>query len=319
MDFIWESIQTDRDATEWMEFAFFSANFQHVMQLYGHPLQLQYFDQTVEFAQQQTRADLSTGLAAACSPMLSQALEDNAVIVTFHFGFYRTIPVSLLRMGYRVALLVSREVFESQQAFYAQVLQPEWFARLLFVLAENPKLFFRVRQLREQGYQVLCYADGGAGVKQGQMGAEKRTQVRLGEAYLPARSGFADMAYLLQVPLCLLMPPAVPPVTDWVLQELEIHSPKEYPSRQAYVEKVMHSAYGHLGNAIRQTPHAWECWFYLHRTMQPRSFMEGWPIAERFIPLLHGQQGFVLDKGLYRVYRLKESKLKKIAELILQH
>lgn len=311
MDFTLESIETNIDAPEWTEFAFFSANFQHVMQIHGLPSQLQHFEQTVRFAQRQSTIDLSQGLASVCSTMLKDTLEAPAFIITFHFGFYRLIPVSLLKMGYRVALLVSREVFDSQQAFYAKALPPEWFDKLVFVLAEDGQLFFKIRQLRKKGYQILCYADGGAGAKpRNQADAEKATQVVLGEAYLQARSGFADMAYLLDAPLCLLMPPAEREAA-WILDALEVYMPAGYASRKLYVKKVMGSLYAHLSRALLQTPYAWECWFYLHRTMLPKSFMETWPIADRFMPFTQGQQGFVLDKGLYEIYPLEENKFKK--------
>lgn len=310
MDFTYESIETTLDTHEWTEFAFFSANFQHVMQICGLQSQLQYFDRTVKFAQLQTTIDLSQRLATACGPALHHALQSPAFIVTFHFGFYRLIPVSLLKMGYRLALLVSRDVFDNQQAFYAKVLRPEWFDKLVFVRAEDPQLFFKIRQLRKKGYQILCYADGGAGAKPIDQAGPGTTKVVLGEAHLRARSGFADMAYLLGAPLCLLMPP-IEEEAIWDLAATEVYMPERCPSRRQFVKGVMDSLYAHLGQALIGAPHAWECWLYLHRTMPPKSFIEAWPIADRFMPFMQEQQGFVLDKGLYKIYPLEENKFKK--------
>lgn len=313
----YENIMHSYTAEEWMSFAFFSANVQHVLGQNDLPSQLALYRSYLDYSAVQARLDLSAGWAGACSPTVRQCLEQGAMVVSFHFGQYRLIPLSLLALGYRVCLLVSREVFTAQVAHYRAAVCADWFERLVFLVAEDPRLFFKVRQYRQAGYTVLCYADGGAGAVIPGRRPAATSKVNLGHTAIAARSGFAAMAFLLGSPICILLGPVAPPDSGWILEELAVYRPQAYRLRADYVQQAVSGIYRQLFLALIRYPECWECWADLHSLMPVQPQHTDWPPQDRYILFEKQDEGFLLDKVSYAIYPVDKIKFDRLKQTVV--
>lgn len=300
------------DAMDWMEFAFFSANVQHVFPNLDLFRQLDLYHKANCFVEKQSTIDFTRGLASGVEPALRDALQSPTLIVTFHYGYYRMLPVSLLQLGYKLCVLVSRDTLDMQRSYYEKSLKAEWLQHLQFLVAEDPKLFFKIRRYMDIGYAVLCYADGGAGVKNHPDPHNlKMQEVQLGTAMLQSRAGFADIAYLLQRDMLLLLAPTALE-EPWCLKIAERYCPKTYASRKNFVSQVLQGIYTQLDMKLKARPEAWESWHYLHRCMPPKSSFSTWPVEQRFIPFCYQEKTFILDRAHYNSYPLKVQQFEQI-------
>lgn len=300
---------------QWAEFAFFSANVQHILGEHDLQAQLGLYHRFLDYTEWQAGMSLCTGTAGACATALAQWIDQGAVLVTFHYGQYRLIPLSLLAMGYRVCILVSRDVYTDQVEYYRWHLPSEWFANLVFVIAEDSRLFFQISRYRRDGYILICYADGASGVKKAaQPSSGGIVEVGLGQATIGARSGFAAMAYLWRSPVAIVLGPVASMGLDWTLDSIRVYHPLHHRSRAHFVQQVLSGIYEELSLALAEYPECWECWGYLHQLMPVRTSGTLWDTEIRYMPLENEKGTFLLDKACYSMYPVDKIKFMRLKQ-----
>lgn len=290
------------------EFAFFSANVQHILGVAEPRVQLELYRQTKVFAEQQAALDLHDSMADVTLDVSGLESQEPIFVVAHHYGYYRLLPLLLLAYSRRICIIVSEGVLAEQRRYYAEVMQDQWADKLLFVTAEDPHLFFKLRQLTQKGYDILCYLDGGAGAKTAIRNEDRYVPVAVLHGLVSARRGFIDMAYLLGRRIALLGPMVGPLSGKYRLDLLPKLDPQHYDTRFNFAMNVLNSVYHWLGERLEIYPQYWEGWLYIHRDMRPESWEDPWPDQQRYIPFRVGQDYYLLDKYSYKTFPLTEEK-----------
>ncbi|MBL1407647.1 hypothetical protein [Sphingobacterium faecale] len=288
----------------WREFAFFSANVQQVLGVCDTAVQFELYTATKEFGKRQAMLDLREVLDHPILDLGDLLPIAPCFLATFHYGYYRLLPLLLLQQGRRIAVIVSDDALADQQLYYATVMEQCWADTLVFVRAEDTHLFFKIRKLVARGYDILCYMDGGTGVGRDHAPDTKYTRIKLAGAAVRARKGALDMAYLLALPVYMLRS-EVDPRTDIVALSIEAIGTRDRAiSRETFVVHTLQKLYDALGRAIQWDSRQWEGWLYMHRDMKPQSQLDCFEDQCRFIPFqLYGGY-FLLDKMCYGIYPL---------------
>ncbi|WP_343539449.1 hypothetical protein [Sphingobacterium thalpophilum] len=286
---------------DWMEFVFFAANVQHLLGVTDLAAQEKLYVRVNRFAHEQAAFDLNRiDFVDHTSGM--PLPDEPSFILAFHFGQYRAIPAFLIQKGYRLCIPVSRLVLEQQQHYYASLLGERGCQQLLFLDAEDPQLFFKLRRHMEWGFHVFCYIDGGASA----LGAlrSKRTAIPFLEGSIWVQQGILEMAHLLKKPMSLLA--AVPAETGGKLA-VELLNRCDTTcgmGREAFAGHYIQSVYLEFAGLLVQYPYAWEAWLYLHRTMHPHSDILKWQDDSRLILFKNKEHYLLLDKFSYLSYPL---------------
>lgn len=303
MDNQTRALMQQYDPQDWIDFAFFSANVQHILDVHDLDRQAALYAEAKRFASEQASLDME-GIRRDTGP--SSPLHDlpPGFIVSFHFGYYRLLPARLLSQGLSLAVLVSADVVEQEKAYYRCLIGDRWGDRLQFLPVEEDGLFFRIKALIDKGYHVFCFVDGGKGTRP--MSDNECTgisEVALLSSLIRVRNGYAQMAYVLG---CPVYQPYGHSLCAVQIQQEEIRTfdPKDYDSRASFVQESVSKIFHYFGTQLHKDPMAWEGWFYIHRYMKPRSIHQNWPLKTRYIPFKHHDKAFLLNKLDFQSYAI---------------
>ena len=231
------------------------------------------------------------------------------MLVSFHYGAYRTLPLRILSYGCSVCVLLSSDVYPRYEKYYKALIgkgEPKRTpARLYLVKAEDPALFFKLRSMAKAGIHLFVYADGGKGARH-QSSLRGQSLVHLGEAALGVRSGFLDMAYLLGLDVHLLMDLSKDPL-ELKLNDTEVSCYKieGRGDRPEYIVGVLQALYKNLYKALVKDPAPWEALMYLHRQCVPKSTLEHWEMNHRLVGFTEQGKGYIMDRFTYRIHPLQ--------------
>lgn len=272
-----------------LRFGVCSGMLQHILQLFDPVAQGQLFTQICAFSALQARQssyDDAISLHADIVPLLRRS----QCYLTFHYDFYRFIPHMLLDEGALLVLILSKEVFEN----YRQVYGERWGSRLQFVLAEDPALFFKVRQALQRGYSLFCYVDGGKGVRDSAVEDKSMMEVSLLHATVRVRTGILALCALLKLSVVLL---AIREMSTTNRKNLcvlaEYQMGEEAPARQQWVQESIADIYRKFALLLQDHPERWEGWLFAHDDLRPRSDATRWTPSQRYL-LVQGQTRKVL-------------------------
>ncbi|RKO72535.1 hypothetical protein D7322_07010 [Sphingobacterium puteale] len=286
----------------WRNFVFFSANVQHLLDVRALATQQKLYHHVCSFAALQAQADMDTFLFRDKTFWLAPP-DRPAFILTFHFGHYRAVPIFLVRRGYRLCIPVSKDVRAQQEAYYSAHLGASFREQVLFLEAEDPHLFFKLRRHMDQGYHVLCYLDGGTGASV-TADANKLTEIPFLNGSIRVRQGIVDMAWLLQKGIHTLIVEMPDEQNGLTICTLDYCDTKWYGDRKFFVNYYIKSIYQDFEDALLQHPEGWEAWLYLHKTMAPGSHESRWTTEQRMVLFKNQGQQLLLDKYTYLSYVL---------------
>lgn len=295
---------------KWREFAYFSANLEHILGLRFGKAHLRGYLQLTEYTTKQAFLDLRDGLPIATrSDTIKEAIHGKpAMFVSFHYGSYRTLPLRLLQEGRSVCVLLSQDVYDVYKEYYKNLLPlsgaPERAARLHLLRAEEPSVFFKLREMVAKGTHVFVYADGSNGTFS-QPTKERLKRITLLNASISVRSGYLDFAYLLGLPVHLLLDRSEDPLKIGQLEAAlfcyKLHSAD---NRREFVERALWEIYHQFGRILNNRPYLWEALLYLHRHYLPQSSVLDWDRRYRILPFSDEEQRGGLDRFTYRVHYL---------------
>lgn len=293
------------------EFAYFSANLQHICGLPLGETHLRHYHRLKQYFTEQAALDLRSGLTAGkTNQRLKYAIDHGpSLFVSFHYGSYRTLPLKILAQGRSICVLLSQEVYDVYADYYRKILDiprvnGESRAFLYLLKAEDPTLFFKLREMVANDISIFVYADGAKGTLS--LPSERGLQkVKLLNAEMPVRTGYLDFSYLLGIASYVVIDLASDPA-----KAKEGESPifcYKLPPRENRKEFVANSSveiYRVFGKILDKRPFLWEALLYLHRTFVPVSGSFDQQSDDRIIPFLFQQGRYILDRYTYRSFRV---------------
>ena len=106
------------------EFAYFSANLQHICGLPLGETHLRHYHRLKQYFTEQAALDLRSGLTAGkTNQRLKYAIDHGpSLFVSFHYGSYRTLPLKILAQGRSICVLLSQEVYDVYADYYRKIL-----------------------------------------------------------------------------------------------------------------------------------------------------------------------------------------------------
>lgn len=308
MKYSFRSLYEALGKEQWREFVYFTANAQHMLGDSDLASRVKDFCKLMNYTKMQSQHNHTEGLQ--CLPEDSEIsdriLSSSSMIVSFHYGAYRTIPLRLISSGISLCVVISKNVLHDYQTYYHKLIREGGSGGKLFLLeAEDPTLFFKLRAMVEKNVSVFVYADGARGTFD--VSSDKSVhRVELQNASIKVRSGFLDMAFLLALPIYLVTDTSENPINFQALSLLELYNCNLEMGRKKFVKQTIGDIYKRFFAQLKIEPFIWEGWFYLHRYFLPISNVSKWKSSDRIIPFTRAGCYFMLDKYSYRVIQISE-------------
>lgn len=299
----------DRDS---LEFALFSANIQHILNVPSLSKLTDIYERTKTFQKIQANWNPNNVLDKL-SIQLYNSLSKPTFIATFHFGFYRSLVLKIVNDGYKVCVPVAKQILDSQRNYYEAILGVTRAKNIVLLDAEDPHLFFKVSKYSKLGYHTLCYLDGGSGVKTKYLKSSRSLlRVALAHGFIFSKVAFLKFAYITNLPvvLCIHSGESCDREVDNVV--VNYYPVLSNESSDAYSRRVLTEMYMKLSGFLIKNPEMWECWFYLHQSCLPESSMSNWTVENRFTSFVLKGSYFILDKKNYQSIGVSKEKFEKL-------
>jgi len=192
-----------------------------------------------------------------------ESFRNPAIITLFHLGDHLVWPVLLAQNGIHFNVVLDRAVYLDAKGLFDQLLTklgayghtPE----LLY--SDDRALLLKIRSRIAKGQHLLCFADGASG--SGTIKKDKRLPIRFLEGTLWLKKGIPFISHVFGMPVISLLPQGVGDI-----EQLRLHKtilPAEHEDRERYLFRCLQQLYGSLEKKIKNEPHLWECWGYLHK------------------------------------------------------
>lgn len=288
-------------------FAFFSANLHKLLPhlpYSQHQLlfsQATYYD-TLEADDERNMSHISAALEPKA---FLESLNQPGFIATYHFGPYRWLSMWLMKKRIPFSLLIAEEVYQAQheryREIYRQVTGNAVEDGLDFLIAEDPGVFYKMREKLKQGHFLLVYIDGNSG--SGKLWQNKHSDtVLFSEAKLQVRTGFAHAAFLYDVPIYPVIA-AFNSESLPYLNTLPAINRMEQSNRAYFVKQVMQLLYGNLAGQLREQPAQWEGMHYIHHHYAADS-IRGNAFFHYFVPFKLKENHYLLHKPDFSLYKI---------------
>ncbi len=302
MQFIWKAAMQGYTEKDWRDFVFFSANVQHLLGIHQLDIQQNLHREVINFSRRQAQTDATKFLFADNIFWLSPP-ERPQVILSFHFGYYRAVPAFLVQRGYKLCIPVAKEVMIRQIKYYEGLLGEQWEEMVIFLEAEDPYLFFKLRRQMDLGYHIFCYLDGGVSAAK-DLQAQKLSEIPFLNGSIKIKHGILHMAFLLQKNITVLIAKIAVESEPIVICTLSHWYPNWFPSARKFTDYFSRIIYQDFEEVLLEYPEAWEAWLYLHKTISPSSDVAAWSATNRIISFSMKDKQLLFDKFTYLSYPL---------------
>ncbi len=289
------------NANQSLEFALFTANIQHLLgcDVMEDASSIYENSKSYQLLQGDKRLyDLDKGLPEA----ICAKLESTTFIATFHFGIYRTLPLQIVLAGHKICIPISKHVLESQRKFYEYVVGKDRAKNIVLLEAEDPFLFYKIRKCVASNYHTLCYIDGGSEVDFHPQIEKSSVQINLCKGLIFSKIAFVKFAAICKRPLMLVFDSGDKTGYGEVKYVSESYVFDSNKIAKDYAKCVIENMYARLVPCLIKRPYMWECWFYLHRFMSPKSSIKPWNHKNRFSVFVLDNKRYLFDKYTYVSY-----------------
>ena len=186
-----------------------------------------------------------------------------SIITLFHLGDHLVWPVLLTQNGIRFNVVLDRAVYlDAKNLFDKLLLQLGAYGHapeLLF--SDDRALLLKIRSRMADGQHLLCFADGASGSET--IKKDERLPIQFLEGTLWLKKGIPFISHVFGMPVVSLLPHKINEIE--LLQRHQIILPAVQEDRRAYMRRCLQQLYGSLEKKIKNEPHLWECWGYLHQ------------------------------------------------------
>lgn len=235
------------------------------------------------------------------------------LVLTFHYGSFRILPRLMLIQGFKVAVLMSRDVRNRQeQILLSQATAMGKAEHIAFINAEDPLCLRQMTQLHTQGFHLLVYLDGNTGLQDIANTTDGYIQSFMASR-LVLRKGLAAWCYRMHWRVYTVLN-----TSCWfdklafAHQCLYIDASKV--SLDQYIRIFFGKAYAMLEKAMQRDPDAWEGLLYVQR-LAP---IHQWNKTPEMIPLQMGRQLIALDIANYCWHYISKSQYRKYRRRFLE-
>ncbi|MDF2849879.1 MULTISPECIES: hypothetical protein [Sphingobacterium] len=301
MQFTWRAAMQAYTEKDWRDFVFFSANVQHLLGIHQLDTQQNLHRAAINFSRRQAETDTTK---FQFQDETNWILPERAqFILSFHFGYYRAVPAFLVHRGYKLCIPVAKDVILQQSQHYATLLGDRWQKQVVFLDAEDPYLFFKLRQQMDLGFHIFCYLDGGVSAAK-DLQAQKLSEIPVLNGSIKIKHGILHMAFLLQKNITVLIAKIAAENEPIVICALSHWYKNWFPSARQFADYFSRIIYQDFEEVLLEYPEAWEAWLYLHKTMSPSSDVATWSENNRIISFSMQDKQLLLDKFTYLSYPL---------------
>lgn len=301
MQFTWRAAMQAYTEKDWRDFVFFSANVQHLLGIHQLDIQQNLHRAAISFSRRQAETDTTK---FQFQDETNWILPERAqFILSFHFGYYRAVPAFLVQRGYKLCIPMAKDVMLQQSQHYATLLGDRWQKQVVFLEAEDPYLFFKLRQRMDLGYHVFCYLDGGVSAAK-DFRSQKLSEIPFLNGSIKIKHGILLMAFLLQKNITVLIAKIAAENEPIVICALSHWYKNWFPSAGQFADYFIRIIYQDFEEVLLEYPEAWEAWLYLHKTMSPKSDVATWSPTNRIISFNMKEKQLLLDKFTYLSYPL---------------
>ncbi|MDR3011501.1 MAG: hypothetical protein LBV59_26515 [Sphingobacterium sp.] len=302
MQFTWRAAMQAYTEKDWRDFVFFSANVQHLLGIHQLDIQQNLHRAAINFSRRQAETDTTKfQFQDETNWILTERAQ---FILSFHFGYYRAVPAFLVQRGYKLCIPMAKDVMLQQSQHYATLLGDRWQKQVVFLEAEDPYLFFKLRQRMDLGYHVFCYLDGGVSAAK-DFRAQKLSEIPFLNGSIKIKHGILLMAFLLQKNITVLIAKIAAENEPIVICALSHWYKNWFPSARQFADYFIRIIYQDFEGVLLEYPEAWEAWLYLHKTMSPKSDIATWLPTNRIISFNMKEKQLLLDKFTYLSYPLR--------------
>lgn len=247
------------------------------------------------------------------SELMAMLDQQRGIIATYHTGSYRILNLRLLKAGFPLVLIVSREVAELERNLMEQrvrdmggksPLSPQ----LIILEAEDPLVIRKTVQLMNRGYYLSIYVDGNSGASNA-IDAQTLSIPFLG-GNIRVRQGIGQISYLTNRPIYPVLSSTKMAFTSFSIGPVLF--PDRRMNRKLYSYQATAALYEFLGAMVMQDPGQWECWRYLHSWIVPNKTTVPYRTIKedtlkmgnvgRWHLFRHQNSLFLLDASVYKTY-----------------
>ncbi|MBI3660950.1 hypothetical protein HY230_10850 [Candidatus Acetothermia bacterium] len=191
---------------------------------------------------------------------LEQYFQDGALLLTYHYGAYRHLAISLgdiicnnLSENHRLAVLVDKDSLENEQKLESWR-QLKARMGVEHLVAEDASVGLKIlRLLKKKGF-LLIYLDGNTGVS----GSDKDLRIPFLSSTIRLKGGLFHLLARIERPLI----PVMAYQDEYQRPYIQIHSPIWVNTDR--IEVAADNTLEVLRKAILQAPEQWRFWFRHH-------------------------------------------------------
>lgn len=315
-------------------YAFTSANLLHFYPSLSNRKHFNFFKRCL-FNQQisaleQSNTSLIDALEIRNESLYNIQLIDKPLIFgTFHLGSYRILLSYLIKLGYKISLIVDDYVYKGQKDVFMETWNflEKYYKNgsiLNIINVEKESSIFKMIRSIKSGNILVTYLDGNSGT--GKQLDENKNLLKINffnqEIYV--RKGVATISHFLKLNII--------PVLSYRLQDkIHLHFFKEclYNNnikKEEYSKKITSLLYENFEHYLTMFPCQWEGWFYMNKWMKlcttnndGKQKIDEQEIIKsgNYMPFKYCiNKYFILDKTNYTSYQISGELYKKLSLIL---
>lgn len=243
------------------------------------------------------------------------------IICTFHMGSNRLLNHYLAYHQIPYAVVMANHIASGEgndfSDLFADLYQQQSGEGFTLIEAQRPDAGLKMLRELKKGRSLLIYIDGNTGAGDDSFRNENRSCIDFLNGQIYARSGVGYMSHLANVPVL----PVVcyrKNMDDLRLRFGQPVYPDQLQPRKAYAAAATQTIYNFFTPLLGLYPEQWECWMYLHKTVDCNSLVmadsapHGQPAIEGLYQLNKSRFGFfnigeelyLFNKRSYTSYRV---------------
>ncbi len=237
---------------------------------------------------------------------LFKRLTKPGIILSFHFGPYRLLPMWLMKAGIRFTMVVEQRIAarfgQEYERLYRRICGRDPKGHFELMIAEDRQCLRRMKARLAEGHFILIFADGYSGT---QRHMKRAGILEAGGQHLFMRMGYLDFSNLFEVPIYPVMPSykgqsLVPQLRSWPTLKR-----KRDEGKSDFVERALGRLSAYLWYVLKRYPAQWEALFYLHELQDPELTRPERTLSE-FAPMYHKGKFYVLHKASFQVFQVRK-------------
>lgn len=186
------------------------------------------------------------------------------ILAAFHMGDHTSLPVSLAHADLDFDILIDPETYQQHRAVLDKadrMFELDRSDASRYLLSDDPRLAFRIRDGLREGRSILIFVDG----NNGRSGPNDNNLIKVPfyQGSLHVKQGAAILAYLLDAPIYPVLNAGDADQAHFIIKE-PLH-PIRFQPRTDDSFRMTAALFHQLQITLGENFYRWECWAYLHQ------------------------------------------------------